>query len=289
MYQYVVGGLGNQLFQLSMLHYLLSEASEAKGTIWIDENPRHDRPFLLRELVKNCSHVKKISHPYAGLRGWITRLVNQLPRMSVIEKYRIVEKREEVEYSCIYDSKLLLVKYRFWIGYFQHYKLVEKSWPVFGPELTDFLEKVSIEISLPEIFTLIHIRGGDFYELKGSNGVLAKDYYQRALSLIEGSLRGAVIVLTDDVQNAVEICSDLGPSRILGPESIGEWESLKIMSMATSVITANSTFSWWGGRLALEKGAKVIIPTPWFKDHVIGVNDAFEHPQFQKVPSAFQA
>ena len=59
------------------------------------------------------------------------------------------------------------------------------------------------------------------------------------------------------------------------------------MTRGGTLVTANSTFSWWGGRLALAGGAKVYIPSPWLNNPKIEVKDAFEHPDFKLISSFF--
>jgi len=55
------------------------------------------------------------------------------------------------------------------------------------------------------------------------------------------------------------------------------------------MISANSTLSWWGGYLALKRGAASFIPYPWFKNWTPEVGSAFNFPGFKILPAAFIA
>lgn len=287
MYQFIVGGLGNQLFQFAMFHYILSETDETEGSLWIDKNPRQDRPYLLAELTGICRHVDRTNAPYEGLKGKASIVLNKIPESRLTKNFKVIEQREVKEFTFISNPDELLGKNKFWIGYYQHFRYVENSWPTFGSELCTFVESIKGVPHLPDLYTVIHIRGGDFYNLKARHGVLNLDYFKRALSLVDSRFKETVIVITDDIESTKKFCIELRPSLVFGPEDINEWESLKMMSNAACVITANSTFSWWGGRLALEHGAKVFIPSPWFKQDSVGVKNAFEHPKFLRVRSSF--
>jgi len=288
MYQYLVGGLGNQLFQFAMLHYILENTKEPSGTIWFDQSPRSDRPFLLADAVSNCMHVKSIEKPYSGARGGISRVLNQLPQSKLLNNWRVRECREDLEFNFITDKNVLTAPNKFWIGYFQHFKYVERVWDSIQPEIFHAINQSTPEVILPPEYNLIHVRGGDFYKLKDSHGVLSAEYFLRALRLIDPSRNTCLLVVTDDLENTKSICNVLNPDLVLGPESLNEWDTLRVMSRSKNIITSNSTFSWWGGRLALEMGGQVLIPRPWFKSSTIGEKDAFEYPGFRSVLSVFQ-
>jgi hypothetical protein len=133
----------------------------------------------------------------------------------------------------------------------------------------------------------VHFRGGDFYKNQNKYGVLRSDYYLSALNIVDPFREKLLTVVTDDVENAKATLKTLNPDMVLGPNHLNEWETLKLMSCGGTLITSNSTFSWWGGRLALAGGAQVYIPRPWLNDPKTGVQDAFEHPEFKLISSIF--
>lgn len=288
MYQYVVGGLGNQLFQFSMLHFVLLSSQETKGTIWLDKTPRLDRPFLLEPLVSDCVHIDRVTTPYAGAWGFAARVLRKLSSGKFHCIKIISERREGREFTFTPSLKGIASRQDFWIGYFQHFKFVEAVWHQVGAEISNLLESIEINLKLPEKFCLIHVRRGDFLKYGNSFGVLSQEFFINARSALDPAKELFLIVVTDDPDSAKSICAALGPNLVLGPNELDEWQTIKLMSMASAIVTSNSTFSWWGSRVALDTGCKVAIPEPWFVDLELGVQDAFAHPEFRLIQSVFE-
>ena len=74
-----------------------------------------------------------------------------------------------------------------------------------------------------------------------------------------------VIIFTDDPKwcNEQNIFSD---DRFLISEGSSNYVDMCLMSMCSSHIIANSSFSWWGAWLAKSK--KVIAPKIWFGEEL---------------------
>lgn len=288
MYQYVVGGLGNQLFQYSMLHFIIKNTRQENGNIWIDRDPRADRPFLLNDLASSCSHVSRVDKPYAGFRGTIARAVSKLSVENLFPRLSILEWREQTEYNFLTHENYLEGKNKFWIGYFQNFRYVEDVWPLIKSEIFHHLNNIRLPQSLPEKYLVVHVRGGDFFQLAKTQGVLSYAYYREALLKFSDTNHLSVILVTDDLQNVNRISERINPDLILGPDDLNEWQTLKLMSNASGLIMANSTFSWWGGRIALENGCMVVLPSPWVKIDQLNIRDAFQHPSFLPSTSHFE-
>jgi hypothetical protein len=58
------------------------------------------------------------------------------------------------------------------------------------------------------------------------------------------------------------------------------------MSFAKSLVTSNSTFSWWAGFLATTRGGEVVAPSPWTRTPVYG-NNYLNFDRFTYKPSLF--
>jgi hypothetical protein len=130
-------------------------------------------------------------------------------------------------------------------------------------------------------------REEDFYKHQHNYSVLRADYYLSGLNVIDPLRRKVLIIVTNNIENARGVKKDTNPDIVLGPKGLNEWESLRLISSTKNLVTSNSTFFWWGGRIALASGAKIYIPSPWLKDSTAGVNNAFEHPNFKLVSSVF--
>jgi hypothetical protein len=73
---------------------------------------------------------------------------------------------------------------------------------------------------------------------------------------------------------------------VFSPSNSSAWQTLRMMSMAESLVLANSTLSWWGGFLASNKGNAVLSPNPFYKNDLQS-NEVLQYKKFVKVDSKF--
>lgn len=104
----------------------------------------------------------------------------------------------------------------------------------------------------------LHVRRGDFVG-NPMFDTLLPGYHQRALEKIRPE--GPVLVFSDDVDWCEQNLS-LGRSFRVVRGGLAH-EDLQLMSLCEHHVVANSTFSWWGARLALRTG-RTAAPTRWF-------------------------
>jgi mRNA-degrading endonuclease HigB of HigAB toxin-antitoxin module len=179
---------------------------------------------------------------------------------------------------------------RIWLGYFQNRDFISPIESVFRREILDVIEMKSEaqqEFEKLKEYEVIHIRQGDTKSPTNMKrvGVLDNTYYKRNLSQISDYRHR--LVVTDDVEGAKEVLKGIKVDDIYGPDKLDAWESLSLMARSRRVIAANSTFSWWGGFLAIASGAEVIIPKPFFKSAELETNGAFKYPGFIETFSSF--
>ena len=292
---FINGGLGNQLFQYSYAH-IGPLSADLEIQITVDSQPRKDRPFELIPLLKYCSHqhgpIKKKNSPLFlnHLRNVIFRLFPKFLAHWLVNK--LTPNFEVIQFA---SSKNEIDKSGLIVGYFQHWNLVEQAWSTFGPEIQSLVSqtaKNSFEINklLQESKPLVvaHVRRGDLVNLTKSMGVLDFQYYETALQQIPlARTRFNLIVVTDDITGAKPITNLLMPDHTFGPDRMNSLETLSLMAISDFVVSANSTLSWWGGYLALKRGASAFIPNPWFKNWTPEVGTAFNFPGFKVLPAAF--
>jgi len=284
------GGLGNQLFQFCFAHVL---AANRSGTVSIySPKPKDEaRDFVLNSLCDNCSHIQKIILK----RSWIIDLGFKCRdfihfRFDYLF-HRISNKFFYVEKDA-YAHGYPHFSQKFYSGYFQNWRFVQKGLPLFHSELTKTLSQKVNPISVQlrnEPYGVVHSRRGDLLRYSNSMGILEDDYFLNAINSAFDDLqkRIKVIVLTDDKEYGTS--SFVGVAdEVYGPNDIDEWEGLSIMSQATFVITSNSTFSWWGALLASKNGGTAYIPEPWFLNWIPDPGSAFEYPGFKKMRSRFK-
>ena len=292
---FINAGLGNQLFQYSYAH-LGPIDSQLEIQISVDSQPREDRPFELNPLLEHCSHqqgpLKKTNGPIFlnRLRKVIFRL---FPNFLAVRLANTITPNFEV--TQFNASKNNVGKSGLIVGYFQHWSLVENAWASFGPEIQSLINETAltsvvisrlVEESKPLV--VFHVRRGDLVNLTNTMGVLDYLYYETAVRQIPLARTAFnLIVVTDDVTGAQPITNLLMPDHILGPSKMSPLETLSLMAISDFVISANSTLSWWGGYLAIKRGASAFIPYPWFKNWTPEVGAAFNFPGFKILPASF--
>jgi hypothetical protein len=173
-----------------------------------------------------------------------------------------------------YDPKLLtdsnLTRLQ---GYFQTYKyydnlLQSKFRPILQlKKESTWFKNLLIDIKSKQII-VIHVRRGDYSELSSSIGLLSRDYYCEAIAQAKNIFpRGEFWIFSDDINSAKEIllgiefykCQWIEP-----PPNVNAAESLILMSFATAIVTANSSFSWWSAATG-NLNKTVFVPSPWFR------------------------
>ena len=146
----------------------------------------------------------------------------------------------------------------------------EQSPDVWGPELgvlIDFITKFEHKSEfLPQKAINVHVRLGDYTSRTNSKVYrqLGPDYYQKAIRLAMHSTGLNEIEVFSNSVNRAEIAERLGTNDFkLAVQDEDPVLALCRLSKCQALVTANSTFSWWAGRLAEEEGALVISPQRW--------------------------
>jgi hypothetical protein len=139
--------------------------------------------------------------------------------------------------------------------YFNHIKNEIRDDFSFKPEFlkpcVEFYDSLKYPISL-------HIRRTD-YLTDNNHTTLPLEYYENALEEFEKTR--PVLIFSDDIEwcKKQEIFKD---DRFQFSESDNQYIDLCLMSLCSSHIIANSSFSWWGSYLANSQ--ETIAPKIWF-------------------------
>lgn len=119
-------------------------------------------------------------------------------------------------------------------------------------------------------FTSLHVRRGDYVQLKDQYGLVGKGYFSEALNALDklGAEKDPLVIFSDEEDTARRILLGIGDDReklfISPPKESDAAESLALMTRAKHHIISNSTFSLWGALLNKENGI-VVAPDPWHK------------------------
>jgi hypothetical protein len=142
--------------------------------------------------------------------------------------------------------------------------LVERQGMPLIPELkspTSWYVHEAMEVTRAQPLA-VHVRRGDFKN-SPAWGLLARDYYERALSALSYDGSTPVWVFSDEPDEARRMLAGISKSPIhvtAPPRASPAVESLLLMAKCTELVCANSTMSWWAGRLS---SGRVVLPTPF--------------------------
>ncbi|MGA0174398.1 MAG: alpha-1,2-fucosyltransferase, partial [Phycisphaerales bacterium] len=126
----------------------------------------------------------------------------------------------------------------------------------------------------------VHVRRGDYLKRRIVDSVvhLSPSWYSAAAErLTERHGELEFVVVSDDPAWCRESLRLPGPMAIASLDHPKDpLEDLALLSRCDHHILANSTFSWWGARLAAA-GGDVVAPTCWWIDPPIGREVLAEH------------
>lgn len=271
-----MGGLGNQLF---IYGAGLAAAESAGVTLRVDVGQhaaRTDRPALLESLGLPAEYVD------LGLRTTRSALRRRLSRWA--------PPGEDVPLGCIYreagfpfhPAALRQEPGACLFGYFQSWRYLEPVQGRLRAHLNALVE--ARRARLHEHFealrepssVVLHVRRGDYLyaEAQGYHGVAGTRFYRDALSTLRRmGFDGPVFLFSDDIVAARRELDGLGEIRSLSRSPLDALDEMLLMSRASSLVTANSSFSWWSAWLGDRPDRPVIAPRPWFDDTSIDARD----------------
>jgi hypothetical protein len=282
----LLGGLGNQLFQLSAALYnnpggkicLISDLGHQRRNR--NGNPDIESFSLPKRVILSKAHA---SHRVC------TKAFNLLLKSGIQTQSnflttgmaRIISK----VILCVHTRKNLRFHISKGVGFSEWNPKEESQMAIgyFQSHVWTSTEKVKEELSKLKIiapssnflelekhlssssFIAIHVRLTD-YETEPVIGTLDSMYFHRALENFSDFDRFEIWLFSDDPQRALEMlpsevklrCNTFTESGISANE---EWQ---LMRYASEFYISNSTYSWWAARLAVNPLAKVFVPKPWF-------------------------
>lgn len=288
------GGLGNQLFQ-----YAAARSGAARlgcplevAVIGAPAAPNETpRDFALDWLVPRGALVAG-----DGPGRLARRLMRAFPRA--------VPKGSFVEAGFAYDPRILdIAPGTTLMGYFQSWRYFDDRADALRTEIaraaprSAWLEETAQTLSSQGPWTAVHIRRGDYANARNAafHGLLGPAYYARALEQVRehapDCAHGPIVVVSDEPAVASAMLTDTLHGRRLTlvepPPQSHPMESVMLMAQASAIVTANSSFSWWGAWLA-GPAATVVSPGTWFRGARHDEGD-LRPPSWMTAPSDFMS
>ena len=246
----VMGGLGNQLFQIfTALAYSL----------------KHDIRLLLPK--NKHDEIKRPSYWDTFLKELNPILVDQnIP-------FRLLQEKgfEYVEIPKITNINFKL------FGYFQSYKYFEEQYD----QIYEFLKIDEKKVPVKEKQKIdyentisLHFRIGDYKPIQEHHPVMPIEYYIKSLEhIIKKTNKEDWNILyfyeesdDADVKKVIDKLVSTFPNvRFISVDHrLVDYEQMLLMSMCSHNIIANSSFSWWGAYFNTNKEKTVCYPSLWF-------------------------
>jgi len=245
----LMGGLGNQLFQL---FNLMSYAETHRQEFFLEDVPpqRPDRPFYWDTFL-------------APLRKYLKPPV-KLP----------ICKETRFQYAPLPSYQTVNQPFKI-LGYFQSYKYFQKHDAL-------LMERIQLPETLERIRTMynfdfsdmisLHFRVGDYKFLQNHHPVLSLSYYTNALTVMKQMTTARTVLYFYEEEDKDHVDQYIQQLKPLFPDmtfvsmdiSVPDYEQLALMACCAHQIIANSTFSWWGAYFNTKPDKVVTYPSTWF-------------------------
>jgi hypothetical protein len=255
----IMGGLGNQLFQIFC------------GIAYSLEN---NIPFKI-----NISKFDLVS-PVDNISKRPTYWDNFLSNLSTFTYQNQLDIPTYIEKTYFKFDKIPYINQDFKLhGYYQSYKY-------FDGQFADICKMINLETQKKDIYEkykhyfnnkkiiCIHFRIGDYVKNQAMHPILSSDYYIKSINYLKSQLPDfsnyEILYFGEKEDNMLiesfieKINSEFKNKYTIIDYAIPDWEQLLLMSLCTHNIIANSTFSWWGAYFNNNTNKIVCYPSLWF-------------------------
>jgi hypothetical protein len=254
-YVELMGGLGNQLFQIFCG---IAYSFENRTSFRINNN----KPDKVSPLDNKSLRPTYFNNFLINLSKFTYNNINILTYNEPSFTYNKIPSINK-------DFKLK--------GYFQSPKYFENYYKSIIEIIELDKQKAQIKEKYKEYFNnkviSLHFRIGDYIKKPDYHVILNNEYYTNALNNIleKDNTCDTVLYFNEEqdnyiVENIINNIEKLYPQLnfIQCSYNIPDWEQLLLMSLCHHNIIANSTFSWWGAYFNLNPEKIVCCPSVWF-------------------------
>lgn len=264
----IKGGLGNQLFcyaaarRLALVNRAELVIDDVSGFV---RDHEFKRQYSLDHFHIPCRKAfpSERLEPFSRLRRYVAKKV--APHQS-FERRMYIEQEFDGFDERLIDLKLKRDVYLDGLWQDENYfkdvaKIIRNDLKILSPSDPENI-RLGDKIRSTNAIAL-HVR---WFDSPGSQAInnISKNYYQRAISLIEESVESPYYYLfSDNPKAAIDMLDIKGRNLIMINHNKGDENSyadLWLMTLCQHYITANSTFSWWGAWLSQNRAKIVLCP-----------------------------
>jgi hypothetical protein len=248
----VMGGLGNQIFQLATA-YAYAKRNNGRLAVRRLKREPDGRPLYWDSILKGFTGYLVEDHPN-NLEEWVESGATEFTEISPLHypgKY-LKGYLQSPKYfqDCTADIKRFLEPSEDML------KLIQSK---YGPLLNN-----------KDRVVVVHARRTDYLrnqDIINFHGPLSIDYYKQALKEIATKVNNPVFLLASDDplfwKDIINTCDEIQLNNIYILDGENEINTMVLLQQFKYFIIANSTFSWWCAWLS-DNPKYVIAPSKWF-------------------------
>ncbi|RUR38708.1 alpha-1,2-fucosyltransferase [Clostridium perfringens] len=279
----VIGGLGNQMFEVAFARMLALEFNEK---IYLDcsvYDKYKIRNFSLSHLniseyidyIENANLKKyekiylKISQKIYHIYQKFIKIIKNNDRIGeepykLLMKYGLIYNFDVYYYNFINNNNKIKCLY----GYFQSEKYFKKYKNNIIKELKVKTNATELERELIEEIKKnnsvgVSIRLGDDYINSSELNVCNKEFYYKGMDYIYNKNKDSIFyIFSDDVDRVKNLFEFKYPVKFI--EGFKDYQSLRLLYSCKNFIISNSSFSWWGAYLSENKDKLIVAPSKWY-------------------------
>ena len=257
----LIGGLGNQLFQLQ---FAINLKDKIGGNLILDNS------FLTNSKKKHeIIDLGDLIVPYPIKKlNWIDLSLRR-PLEKILFKFKISAPNFVNPKFYFEESKnnINLMPVIILDGFWQNAKYLNLD---FIKELQKKLAK-KYSKSFNQSVVCVHVRRGDYLTNRNflikNQLVLTLDYYLRAFDYFKKNIISPSFeIYTDDETWAKDTFVKTNDIQVISSKHLRPFELLAKMASYQNYIIANSSLSWWAAVLSSSVNKKVILPKKWGKN-----------------------
>ena len=273
----VIGGLGNQMFQVCFYEWLRQSFPQYQSYIDLQsfENYSKHNGYLMKAIFgyeANLADKKVLRKLGEYQKGFVYRVKRRLG----IKNNLIWEETENQRFQ-FHPKSIVNKKNQYFDGYWQafqypdHLNSIKQSFRF--PNLTDVHnQKILAQMNDGLASVSVHVRRGDYVNYPKYKDICPAEYYQKAIQWLSdqyGELQ--CFVFSNDIPWCQENLNLPNAIYIDHNSGADSYKDMQLMGCCQHHIIANSSFSWWGAYLSQKEGT-TIAPKKW-KNNMEGTRD----------------